>query len=775
MPFKIGQLLLTSSQKSSKFCEIFVAQPDLEKEKIAGIIFVLLELDNKSTNKIKFVDLLINSFNKFYYENDKLLLREKVAAIKIEHIFETAVSKINKSLAEIFEADKNFIDLNEANITLGVMHENSLHFATVGRNKAFLLHLDKSNAGDNAKKKLERRKVLQKDIYKLTNILGNDEISNRAAPDKFFPNIISGAMPIGSYIIFSGETLYEYLTHKQLTEIITKLPPTSAVEQIKNLLSGINAQIPFLAIIIKNTAPSAEETAKRNLPLSKSPAHAGESIINLNTTADATEKLLSPSGIINFHNWVNKLFSIRLINKNQNILIIKNKYFYNKYTLWLPLKIVVFIYSYFKKIFLYIFAIFYYLIKFLSKKENWKLLMSWGANIPNTASGLIILSFSRAKKLDLKYKIMLLVIFTSSVLFIFNITATNNKKQLLEDKEKIDTLTASIEQKQNAIDADLLYNNKDGAKKTIGELEQILSELPSTTAQEQDKLKIFYDKFYQQLEKVSLSMNVSDFKEVADLAKIEAAAKPDSLVLSGNGEKIFAADNTLHKIYMANVKENLVTDIRNGETSQFESLYYPTNTLENGNIYYFERDKILKIETKLDALNEIFFGSSIDADNTIAAAGYNNKLYIVNKQSNQILVYSKNGGKFSLTQQWLKDTTDIKQAKSMGIDGNVYLLQNNGIILKFSKGKKAEFNQEAITPALVEAGKIIVSPDLQLIYVSDPVEKRIIAYDKNGMLVVQYRLAGINELIDFSVNEINKTIYILSGAKILSFEQKIIK
>jgi hypothetical protein len=771
MPFKIGQLLLTSNQKSSKFCEIYVAQPNLEKEKIAGIIFVLLEIENKSPNLIKFVDMLINSFNRYYYENEKLLLREKVATIKIEHIFETAISKINKTLSEFFENDKQFIDLTDVNATLGVMHENSLHFATIGRNKAYLLHLDKTKREDNIRKKFDKNDDIKKDRYKFTNILGKDDSLNIASVDKFFPNIISGSIPIGSYIIFSGETLYEYLTNKQLIEIITKLPPGSAVEQIKNLLSGINAQIPFLAIIIKNTAPSMEDTAKRKLPMVRVPAHAGESIVNLNSTEENTEKLLSPSGIINFHKWINKLFSSRLINKNQNILIIKNKIFYNKYSLWLPLKIIYSIYSYFKKILLYIIAIIYYLIKYLTKKENWKSIIIWLVNIPNKTANALIISFLWLRNLQLKYKIMIMIILVSSGLFIYNLSATSNKKQTVENKQKIDNLTVTIEQKQNAIDADLLYNNKEGAKKAIGELEQMLSELPNATIEEQDKRKVFYEKFYLQLEKVNQTINISNFSEVADLSKIEATAKPDSLINSGDGNKIFAGDNSLHKIYLANIAEKSVTDVKS-DAGQLSSLYFPTNTVENGNIYFYGRDKIIKLETKLDSVSDISFSASIDPDNAIAAAGYNNKIYIANKLSNQILVYVKNGGKYSLSQEWLKDETDIKRTISMGIDGNLYLLQNNGNILKFSKGKKVEFNQEAITPAATSPGKIIASPDMDSIYISDPSTKRIITYDKNGKLLAQYRLNGLDELKDFSINEKNKTVYVLSGTKIFSFEQK---
>ena len=43
------------------------------------------------------------------------------------------------------------------------------------------------------------------------------------------------------YFIFANEALPEYLSREQLINIITTLPPISAVEQIKNLLKVVGA------------------------------------------------------------------------------------------------------------------------------------------------------------------------------------------------------------------------------------------------------------------------------------------------------------------------------------------------------------------------------------------------------------------------------------------------------------------------------------------------------------------------------------------------------
>jgi hypothetical protein len=765
MAFKIGQLLLTPGQKSNKLCEIFVAQPDLEKEKIAGISFVLLEMYNKSSKELKFTELLINSFTKFYYDNDKLLLREKIATVKTELIFESALAKINKVIAEQFDANKNFINPLEINVTLGVMHENNLHFTSTGYNKIFLIHPDKSKKSGNVKKRPGQLDISDQDQYKITDIAGNNDKSIPSHPDKFFSNIISGIVPESSFVVISNETLLEYVSGRQLIEIITKLPPASAVEQIKNILSGMNKLIPFLAIIIKNSSARSDFTTNK-IPLPPPNVHAGESIINLNSTEETTEKLLSPSGIINFQKWINKIFSSRLMNKNQRIINIKNNSFFN------PVKQIIPIYSYLKQTLFGIFAIFYYIFKFLSKGSNWKIVFNWLALIPVRFYLTIKALAWWFLNLQLRYKIMIVIIILSGGIFFYNISYTTNKKQAEDSKNKLNDLVVSIEQKQNAIDADLLYNNKDGAKKTISEIEKMLSELPSKTVTDQDKKNTFLKKFNEQLEKVRLAVNIASFKEIADLSKIEPNASPDSITLDETGNKIFISDLASNKIYLTDVKERLTTVINFSESATFERLDFPSNTIEDGIIVYTNKNYIIKIYTKTGQAVKIDYSSSPDYDNFSAAAGYNSKIYLTDKALNQVLVYSQSNGKFSLSQNWLKDNTDIRNTISMGIDGNLYLLQMSGAIIKLSKGKKTDFSLETVSPILSSPAKIVASSDLSSIYVSEPKEKRIIAYDKNGKLSVQYQLTSLDSLKDFAVSEKDKKLYVLSGTKIFTFDEK---
>ena len=231
MNYRIGQLILTPASKNNTISEVFVAQPDTEKEALAGKIFILLEIETKRSDGLKLANFLINYINNSYYQNEKLILKEKIPSLRIEHIFESVVSRANKKILEFIKEENIKISTNFLNCTVGLIYHDEIYFSTAGKNRALLIY-----------------KTVQNNIksYKTIDLNKNNSEDEEKSKNKLFANVISGTIPEGSSFIFSNETLPEYLSPKQLADIATTLPPTSAVEQIKNTLSQINEYLTFL-------------------------------------------------------------------------------------------------------------------------------------------------------------------------------------------------------------------------------------------------------------------------------------------------------------------------------------------------------------------------------------------------------------------------------------------------------------------------------------------------------------------------------------------------
>ena len=261
MYYKIAQLILSPGRNSSTSGDVFVAQPDSIKEDLAGKLFIIIEIESSTTKDLKIINFLIDNLNFNYYNSEKILLREKISSLKVEHIFEAALAKTNKSFFGFLENNKYNFNLNLLNISAGVIHKDELYLANHGKNKALLIY----------KKRKEDEEIY--DYIDIFNEADKDEeeILNTKSK-KLFSNVISGKIPEGGQFIISNEALPEYLSKKQIIEISSTLPPISAVEQIKNTLTKINSYVSFSGIISRQFSFSGllvftEITLKLSAPL----------------------------------------------------------------------------------------------------------------------------------------------------------------------------------------------------------------------------------------------------------------------------------------------------------------------------------------------------------------------------------------------------------------------------------------------------------------------------------------------------------------------------
>ena len=98
--YKIAPISILPSKKIKLLSEIYISQVDAEKENLAGKLFALIEIGNENKDNIKIINFLINRINQNYYQNDKMILREKIYSLKPEHIFEAALAKTNKQFKQ---------------------------------------------------------------------------------------------------------------------------------------------------------------------------------------------------------------------------------------------------------------------------------------------------------------------------------------------------------------------------------------------------------------------------------------------------------------------------------------------------------------------------------------------------------------------------------------------------------------------------------------------------------------------------------------------------
>ncbi|MFA6306867.1 MAG: hypothetical protein WCV70_02580 [Patescibacteria group bacterium] len=757
MNYKIAQFIITPGQRHELIHEIYIAQPDANKEALAGKLFALIEIEAKKADSLKIINFLINTLNHNYYQNEKMILRERVSSIKIEHIFESALAKTNKKLAEFLQSEKIKLNPGLANITIGVIYNDSLHFSNLGKNKALLVY--KSKAEDSAK-------------YKLADITEQTDKGEAKKPTnliKLFSNVTSGALPRGGYFIFTNETFSEYLSAKQIISIITTLPPASAAEQIKNTLSKINAYVPFLGIIIKNTAGLEMPEIKIKAPAASTKI----SIENLTATEDQTEKLLTPSGLINAKKWsslFNNLTGRLNLGRTDKIsgraFLLKDKIFSGKRSNWFSLKK---IFNSLKNYLALLISFSVYIFRLLTSKEKlaefFNQSLSGAKNFYLKIKTTSFKSYFWFKNLGKINKILLSVFLLCLIIFSSSLAWQGIKNKQAKDQTAISQLTAAIEQKQNQIDASLLYNNEAGAKKLLEEVKALIAELPQKNQAQKDQYNALIAKHQVQIEKISRVIR-ADATEVANFINLNPNAKPTNIALAQ--DKIFAADAGENSIYTIDLKSKLVTAI-NLADQNISKLDFP-NADKNNNISYFNAGSVVVLDAKTEKLSILEIDYPVKPQKIIDFKQYNSRYYLADALNGQVYRFSKTDSKLTGAAGWLNTQEDLTGATSLDIDGNVYLLKNNGEISKYSKGKKQEFSISPIEPNFSQAAKLTVSQELDYLYVFEPAGKRLVVFNKNGDFINQYTSDKFGSLTDFQVDEANKKIYFLNGAAVYSIE-----
>lgn len=751
--YKIASLSLIPSKKTASISEVFIAQTDSEKENLAGKIFAIFEIEADKIISQKIIGFLLQKINENYYQSDKMILREKVYSLKPEHIFEAALSKTNKQYNQFLENEKISINLSNINITIGLIFNDELHFANSGKNQVLLIHrLEAKNNGQNTNQE-----------YKLLNITKqtSDDKENHKKHE-LFSNIINGKIPPHGSIFITNEAIPEYLSKKQIIETITALPPLSAAEQIKNVLSQINFYLSFVGIIIKNNENYASEGAVSV----QAPISTKDSVHSLNVTEENTEKILSPSGVFKLQSWFRNPFKDFTLKKSDRRLYpnisIKDNIYSKKQSLLVfnfP-KIINFL----KNIWSSVLNVSFFAFRSLLNKKG---VVSDLKNIPQSGYSRFKNFLGNLKKLSLRNVLLLLVALFAIVTVIININISKNRQKEIAEENSYRQTIAEIEKKQNQIEANLLYNDNKSAQKLFSEMELLLNSLPQITPEQKNTFLSLSGKLAGQLNEVRKITLMDKAATVAELDKINSQAEARNIFFLSTTNNLYVADSKQKSIYIVDTVKKSVTTAARLE-DPISNLEYPTS-LDNNSLLYLNDTGVIGFQAK----NSLFSNLKIDYQGSISdisgAGTYNNRLYLLNKGKNQIVRYALSGDSFDNSFNWLNEKIDLRNAINLAIDGSVYILFNDGSVQKFLRSQKAEFALESIDPPLSSPTKIMVSETSDFIYILEPKGKRLAVFNKKGGFILQYKTDKFNDLKDFTVDEKGKIIYFLNSNDVFSF------
>lgn len=197
-----------------------------------------------------------------------------------------------------------------------------------------------------------------------------------------------------------------------------------------------------------------------------------------------------------------------------------------------------------------------------------------------------------------------------------------------------------------------------------------------------------------------------------------------ALGLLSQNDVLYAFEyNALYPILLDQVQDPLTID--NNETVVAATVYDDDESLlfftKSGKVIEFKDNRMSFLDT-----DEGQFKRGVDVE------AYSNKFYVLSPEDNQIWRYTRFRDSFDNPEAY-NVNADVKDAVSMAIDGNIYVLNKDGFITKLFRGSKEDFPIKKQPIGTIEnPTKIYTELDMSQIFVLDPAERRVLVYVKDA-------------------------------------------
>ncbi len=331
--------------------------------------------------------------------------------------------------------------------------------------------------------------------------------------------------------------------------------------------------------------------------------------------------------------------------------------------------------------------------------------------------------------------------------------------ELAAYEEKVVAVEDTIEKASGAV----IYKDESQARRLYAEALALAQALPTDTddrAQAAADLQARINGAFNELR------HLVNIPQPTLLGELDSAAgiSGRGMFSAGGGVYVMGSDK---RVYLLDASGRALAAV---ETSDGEIGVPAEVVSENGEVLFLDdRPGVsrLDLENKLLQITNV---QPVSGSRWTDLSLYGGKLYVLEPSSGQIVKYNRAGSDFDGGTKWIRaKTTDLSNAVSIAIDATVFVLKQNGQLIRFVGGSEVGWTQGTVDPAMTAATDVWTAANSDFVYVLEPSTQRLVVYEKEtGDLVTQYRSDAFQGLADFLVDETNKIIYLLAGPKLYS-------
>lgn len=720
---EIHEFFIQGADKESSHVLLHISEPS-EDEDGKGYFFAVCDIENSTPEMVSHVQKMIDDLESGYYEGDD---KTKINA------FESSIEHINRRSHHILTNTHT-----QLHLAVGVIENEKIFFTSRGN---VLIHLLYHKSGE---------------LFHLN--VNEDKKTNH---EQIFSSVVEGEILNDDFLVITSEQVEQFYPLIRIEKILAQKDIKSTVFHIQKTLEQMSIEKSLGGVIIHR--PRIEDKAKfKKLPKSAKPIE-----MTLNTSKTFFSSVVEQVA----KKFDNSPIEASIFNPQTKPLLeeIEQKH-HNNNKAKIPsfiaaigkgIGVLIFsIISFFQHIFGFIFKIFRFLFFVITNQRDKREKM-----IHNIRLALHDIKI-RIKTLPTLSKILLILSFIAIIAFVSSIVFIRHKEAQATLAQQYTLKIESIKSKRDAAEASLIYNDSGKAFNLLQEAKQIVIEL-----------KIHPKKNDTEIANLSTQIENS-LMQLRKQGEVPSTAKYDIIQTFANAatEKIIRAENTLIA-YGPNDKNYYFINLDTGAIVQKNHDTIPT-LLQSAVPKEYDKiaftvsqNQVADYDIKTDALRTKDIAFPTGNTRIEALTIYNRKLYTLDPTNNQIYKHNQTLTGYDKGTNWIQEPgINLAGAVSVTIDGDIFVLKNNGEILKFTGGKLQPWGVKGLDPALQNPTQIVTYTDMKNIYILEPSSKRVVVLDKNGQLVKQYTSSEWKNPSSITVDEVKKTVYLLDSNKIFEFK-----
>jgi hypothetical protein len=661
-----------------------------------------------------------------------------------QHRFEQFLGALNETLAEHVRDGHWTTPIEELNAIVGITSNKEMFISGTGELTALFLH----------KKPSQRFQV-----FNLFRSIQTEQALQTW--EKAFAVVLDGDLHEGDVFCVTNKNIQTDIESNELNNILSTLPPVSAVEKIRQYYS-IKDSAHITVIKVDDTAAATSPLTQKQSQAAT--PHSNVSVENLRYTEESTDMLLedqhpSITGIIKR---VKIYIQTRANNSQSRILRdLQNQGSASDITKRISRSLwrVTLIASKralkkSKKT-----------ISTLQNKEERKHIKKRISVHGNDIKGKLGALINHTKNVNQSTKYLVIGTTVAVLVLAIGISTISKSQARSSALEAYQKQIVTIEDVMERAAGAVIYKDENQARSLYINAQTLIEDLPALTEEEQATFQELENQVQAALNEIRHLITIPNPPLLADLETLTDGVFGNGILKTDNNFYVAGSDGRIYQLNNAEKRFDVaVSDSSNSPTAIATSQ-------EEGRLYLLSDKGELH---RVSATNETIESLGSQDTNWVDLEAYASRLYILRTSQNgregQIVRYKVNGSDISEETNWITSrTVSFDDAVSLAIDGTVFVLMSDGSIARFEGGSEVGWNTGIVDPRITAATKIWTDGDSDYVYILEPSTQRVIVFNKeSGAFVVQYRSDEFTGVTDFLVDENGYTIYLLAGSKLYS-------